>query len=300
MSNKITMCPICKSSRSWVIRFNKSGINLLEDKFKNYSWRLCKKCGNAYPAPAPEINDLQKYWIQNRIETSGGLITEEVWNKRQSQDLMWAERTFKFVKPFVTNKNKEYLDIACGLGANVKFFSDNGWIAEGIDADPNTKKFHDILGINSTIGQIEQIETKKLYDLISISHAIYFITEPGRFIQEVKNMLAMQGLFLVVLSDFFSNLSDGQPGFAHTWYPTPFSMEYALEQEGFLIISRKKIRGSVLILARKDNGKEVSTKRINTLLCYFLHLTQSIRYKLIGRPILWTVRHIKYIVKAIS
>jgi SAM-dependent methyltransferase len=294
------MCPICTSSKSWLIKYKKDGINIQEDKFKNYSWKLCKQCGNAYPIPAPELSDLQKYWDQNRIETSIGEITQEIWNKRQSQDQIWAERTFKFVQPFVSNKKKEYLDIACGLGANVKLFSEKGWRAVGIDADPNTKKFHDLLGIQSTIGQIEQIEVKKLYDLISISHAIYFITEPRKFIQEVKNKLADKGLFLVVLSDFFSNFSDGQPGFAHTWYPTSFSMEYALEQEGFLIISRKKIRGSVLILARKDNGKAFSNIRTNPSLSYFLHLTQSVRYKLIGRPILWAVRNIKYIVKAIS
>lgn len=293
-------CPLCQFNHYWKITFNDEGINKNINRFKNYEWRLCRNCANAYPFPAPTMSDLQIYWDQNRIETSTGEITEEVWNKRLLQDQIWADRTYQFVYPFVKNKKKEYLDIACGLGANVKYFDEKGWLAEGVDADPNTKKYHDLLGIQSKIGQIEQIETKGNYDLISISHAIYFITTPRKFIQEVKNILADQGLFLVVLSDFFSNLSDGQPGFAHTWYPSASSMEYALGQEGFHIISRKKIRGSILILARRDDRKELSNMKVNSFWCYLQHLTQSIRYKMIGKPIILAARRIKRVVKTIS
>ena len=36
---------------------------------------------------------------------------------------------------------RRFLDIGCGLGETVRIFADNGWDAEGVDADPSTAPF---------------------------------------------------------------------------------------------------------------------------------------------------------------
>jgi|GEM_PF-1146046 len=284
----LTACPICEHYEYWLIPFNKASVPVGHSKVSNYQWRLCKNCGSGYPSPPPSLGELQLYWDLNRIENGREAITDEVWKLRLLQDKVWAERTFQFIEPHVAENQRYYLDVACGLGASVKYFETHGWISEGVDADPNVKEFHLKLGIKSIIGQIESVETARSFDLISISHAIYFITNPRAFVARVKNILNINGLFLVVLSDFMSSLSSGQPGFAHTWYPALNPLTYLLRQEGFELVDIRRIRGSILILARNTAASVSKPRARGPYREYLKHLTQRLRYRLFGTSILRT------------
>jgi 2-polyprenyl-3-methyl-5-hydroxy-6-metoxy-1,4-benzoquinol methylase len=286
-------CPLCKFDQFWRIPFNKNGIDKSEERLQYYEWRLCKRCANAYPLPEPTLAELQTYWDQNRVETSEQQVTDQVWQAREAQDLLWAQRAYDFVKPYVSQEQRTYLDVACGLGATVECFQSHGWDAEGIDADPNTKKFHLKRHIRSRIGQIENIEELVKFDLISICHAIYFITEPLRFISRVKQLLNSRGLFLIILSDFNSTLSSGQPGFAHTWYPTQHSLNFLLIKEGFEIVASKKIRGSILILARTADSTESLKFSLIPFFTYLTHLSQRARFRYLGQPLLVLLKKIQ-------
>ena len=298
-SSSIDNCPICQSDQFWKIPFNKSGVNRNESRLKNYEWRLCKDCAAAYPSPAPRLAELQAYWDQNRIETSEGQVTEQVWEVRQAQDLLWAQRAYEFVKPYVDNEQITYLDVACGLGATVEYFQSHGWDAEGIDADPNTKEFHLKRNIRSRIGQIENIDDLVKFDLISICHAIYFITEPVNFISRVKSLLKNRGLFLIILSDLSSTLSSGQPGFAHTWYPSQQSLSFLLSQGGFQIVASKKFRGSILILSKIATANPPIKLTSYPLVAYFTHLSQRTRFFCLGKPLLFISKRIRQLLHKI-
>ncbi len=286
-------CPLCQSDQFYRIPFNDKGVDRAKKRLENYEWRLCKSCANAYPKPAPTLSELQTYWDQNRVDTSERQITEQVWQARQVQDMIWAQRAYDFVTPHVVTAQHTYLDIACGLGATVECFQSHGWDALGIDADPNTKEFHLKRNIRSRIGQIENMEEFINFDLISICHAIYFITDPLNFIRQVKRLLNQQGLFLVVISDFTSNLSSGQPGFAHTWYPTEYSLRVLLQQEGFKVVSTKKIRGSILMLATAEKQDSCRSSTVRVFWTYIAHVSQSVRYRYIGQPFLSLVRRVR-------
>ena len=290
-------CPLCRSDQFWRIPFNKNGVDKNEERLRYYEWRLCKRCANAYPLPEPTLVDLQAYWGQNRVETSERQITEQVWQARQAQDLLWAQRAYDFVKPYVALDQRTYLDVACGLGATVECFQSHGWDAEGIDADPNTKEFHLKRNISSRIGQIENIEELVKFDLISICHAIYFITEPLSFISRVKQLLNKRGLLLIILSDFSSTLSSGQPGLAHTWYPTQHSLNFLLVQEGFEIVASKKIRGSILILSRTTDTTQSLKFTFVPFFTYLSHLSQRARFRYLGQPCLFILKNVRRVLR---
>jgi SAM-dependent methyltransferase len=293
-------CPFCGEQNYWLIPFNQSGAAQADAFAKGYHWRLCKLCGNAYPSHPPELKQLQVFWDANRIEINSDANAEEIWRSRLRKEAVWAQRAYDFISPFLANRAGRFLDVACGLGATVEYFQNKGWIAEGVDADPSTAQHHSKLAIKTTIGQIENIETETGFDLISISHAIYFISDPLAFLDRVKTLLNQEGYLLIILSDFLSNLSDGQPGFAHTCYPSPSAMIHTLCQNGFQFVSQKKIRGSILILVRAS-GVCVSPppKNFPTLI-YAQHITQRLRYNTIGRPILSMARVIRTIRNAFT
>ena len=94
----------------------------------------------------------------------------------------------------------------------------HGWDAEGIDADPSTEPFHRELGISSRIGQLEQLEIGKEYDVIHIAHAIYFVTNPMNFLRMVRERLAPEGLFCIVLADFMASVDPALPSYVHTFF----------------------------------------------------------------------------------
>lgn len=277
-------CPICSHNASWVIPFLDHETGKVVRRNNGYHWRLCRNCGNAYPSTESTLAEMQAYWNKNRVDETEAAVTEEVWLRRQSVSQAWAQRSYDFVMPFVQFDTRRFLDVACGLGETVALFQKNGWQAEGIDADPNAKVFHERLGIRTTIGQVENIDTLSRFDIVSIAHAIYFISEPRRFVKQIWEMLDDGGLFLVVLSDLLSTLNTGHPGYVHTWYPTPESLTYLLEQEGFKVLDCRRSKGSYMVLSQR--GTPVVSPRSYPYRAYLAHLSHAWRYRLIGKPLL--------------
>lgn len=296
-SESAATCPICGGHASWPIPFvdEKSGETL--KRTSGYRWCLCRQCGTAYPFPAPSLPELQAYWDRNRIEGDAAPVTEDVWRGRLQASKVWAQRTYDFVLPHVRSNTRRFLDVACGLGATVALFGEKGWEAEGVDADPNAQEFHQRLGIRATIGQIENVDTANRYDLVGIAHAIYFITDPRGFVCRVRDMLAQDGLFVVVLSDLLSTLCAGSPQYAHTWYPTTDSLTYLLEREGFKVVASETTHGSILVLARKLSGAHARPQG-HPRRTYLSFLSHGWRYRLIGLPTIWLGRRVKRLLGA--
>lgn len=276
-------CPVCGNMLSWTISFFDHETQTVIRRGTGYHWRLCQACGNGFPSPAPTLADLQQYWNRNRIDDAVAPVTEVVWQQRVDASKLWAQLSYDFVMPFVSSSPKRFLDVACGLGETVSLFHEHGWQAEGVDADPGTKVFHERLGIQSTIGQMENVGTESRFDLISIAHAIYFITEPRLFVNRVRDLLNDGGLFMVVISQLLSSLTPSRPAYVHTWYPTSYSLTYLLEREGFKILNCRRIKGSVVLVARKSMPRQPNTYGYRA---FCAHLSHEWRYKLIGKPLL--------------
>ena len=202
-----------------------------------------------------------------------------------------AERSYRLFAPLTGTSAGRFLDIACGLGETVRTFADHGWDAEGIDADPSTEPFHRELGIRTRIGQLEDIEIGSNYDVIHIAHAIYFITDPMKFLRTVRERLTAGGLFCIVLADFMSTLDPALPSYAHSFFPTASSMRYALALAGFDTIFSHREKGSIFLAARP--AAAVEKPSVWPFGIWLLHRTKTLRYVLLGRPAIALVRAIK-------
>lgn len=295
-------CPFCGNSAFRAVPFkDPEGHNTIRRE-AGYHWRCCARCGNAFPFPSPNLPELQAYWNRNRVDLPETSDDVAFWRDRYQASELWAKRTWAFVNPSLRSGTGRFFDVACGLGATVKLFQDRGWHAEGIDANPHTRSFHERLGIRATIGQVEQLQCEGQFDLVSIAHAIYFVTEPLAFIRRVRGLLQPGGLFLVVLSDFLSSYSDNKPAYVHTWYPTAESLAFVLKQEGFTVLRRSRITGSTLILATpaaagvSNNTKMPTGKPLRT---YLAHRSHGFRYFLLGRPRQFLATRAKHIIRTV-
>lgn len=283
------VCPICGEHRFWFIAFAR---NADVERWRaeagdhaDYDWRLCHRCGNAYPAHQPEIGVLQRIWAVNRAdECRTANARKELWAYRRAISRVGAARSFRLFAPLAAKHGGHFLDIACGLGDTVRIFADNGWEAEGIDADPTTANFHRELGIRARIGAFEQAELQGSYDIIHIAHAVYFVTNPMDFLRGVRARLAPGGLFCIVLADFMATADANLPSYVHTFFPTGASMRYALALAGFDVVLNKRQSGSIYIAARPAPAP--STPRISPAAILLLYRTKALRHAALGRPYL--------------
>lgn len=292
-------CCLCNHSRSKPVPFIDPDSGRRVVKSSGYHWRLCMNCGNAFPTQIVSLAEMQEYWNRNRV-LSNVKNEEEIWNIRYRQGDIWAKRTWEILQNHTQKKSGRFLDIACGLGATVKFFQDHGWQSEGLDADPNTASMHKKLGINVTIGQIEQFNYQDRFDVILIAHAFYFITEPLDFIRRVKSMLNENGTFIVLLSNLLSAHSGSGPSYVHTCFPTPESLAFTLQHEGFERCEILCMKGSTYVVAHAAHAEKKLQKNVSgfsLLRTYLMHVTHSCRHKLFGRPRQIIVNFVKKLLK---
>ncbi len=290
-------CPICGATAGWPMHWRpdakieawRAGTG----DGSRYGWRLCRRCGNGYPTAAPDLGVLERVWEAARVvDASDPTRAADLWRRRRDDARTHAQRSYQAFAPLLGVKSGRFLDIACGLGETVRYFVDRGWEAEGIDADPTMLAFHRALDIRTRIGQIEKVEITGRYDLIHIAHAIYFITNPMRFLAELRSHLAPGGLLCVVLTDLTSSLEPSLPSYSHTFYPTPGSMRYALALASFATVLSRRQSGSIYLAARPA---ATALPKVNTTLIHWLHRTSPLRFAVIGR----CIRAIRPIARAV-
>jgi SAM-dependent methyltransferase len=293
------ICPICDSADYWPTHY------LSDPKIERwrreegdedaYEWRLCRRCANAYPSHQPRLRVLQKIWLEHKsIPGLSDAELDQAWAHRRAGVRVIAARAFRLFSPLARTGGCRFLDIACGFGETVKTFADHGWNAEGIDADSSIADVHRDMGIRVQHGQIEEIDVGEGFDVIHIAHAIYFITDPMRFLGEVRKRLVDGGLFCVVLSNFFAHHDPSLPTYAHTFFPSAASMRHALALAGFETVRCKRVSGSIYIAARPASA--IKTPSISPAWTHFLLRTKAQRYALIGRPYLALRRGVKTLV----
>jgi SAM-dependent methyltransferase len=279
-------CPICGATEAWPIAW--SGSTQIEiwraeagDRTP-YAWQLCRQCGNGYPTAQPNLRVLSRIWKAARdVEETNPTRVADVWQQRRNAARAYAERSFRLLAPLAGgDRPGRFLDIACGLGETVRYFADRGWNAEGVDADPAMRPFHEKVAIRSRIGQVEKLEIIGTYDIIHIAHAIYFITDPIRFLDKLRHHLTPNGVLCVVLSDLMSSFAPSLPSYSHTFYPTAASMRYALALTSFAPIFLARESGSIYIAARLGS---VDTPNVHPIVIYWLYRTQQLRFATIGR-----------------
>jgi SAM-dependent methyltransferase len=279
-------CPICKSSESWPITATLApdivGWRAEAGETRPYSWRLCRQCGNGYPSDPPLTEVLNRYWQVDR-NIGANENVDAVWQRRVAMSRVGADRSYKVFAPLYHGRPGRFFDIACGLGETVRKFGKHGWEAEGIDLDTSTLRFHQMSGLRTKIGRFEDEPLTSRYQMIHISHGIYFITEPMTFLRRVRAQLTDDGLFAVVISDFLAAHAQAGPSYTNTFYPCGESMSYALALAGLKPVLTRTFGGDIYIAAQPA---DVPPPRINTERIYRRYRTKNLRFATIGRPYL--------------
>ena len=126
---------------------------------------------------------------------------EEDW-----KDKKYVDRFLKYL-----NKNATILDIACGTGELLKYYSDKGFVSTGIDVaeemvNISRNKVPNAKVIEMSLYNIDKLEEK--FDGISATFALVHIPKEKieEFIKDIREMLNDRGIFFTV---FTTSLKEG-------------------------------------------------------------------------------------------
>jgi SAM-dependent methyltransferase len=289
-----TPCPICQAQRRLAVPFHVNP--QVEDLRREmgdsapYGWFLCENCGNAAPSRQPDRAVLEAYWHTNR-EVSAGDDADALWEYRRAISEIGARRTWDSFAPLMKGGQQgRFLDIACGMGVTVRYFADRGWHAVGVDTNRELKRYHDELGIDTRIGQVENLEFDGKFDLVQIAYALYFITDPVAFLGKIRHHIKDTGHVCLVMADLLSYRDSGGPSYLHTIVTTEESVKNLLSLAGYRVVKTLWISDS-LFVAAEIGDSQVQPPPIGPIL--WRHRSRSWRYALAGRPRQFLARHLK-------
>lgn len=160
-------------------------------------------------------------------------ITELPGDKGSKEQLARLYHRYHFASLFC--KNKDVLEVACGAGIGLGCLAGVANKVVGCDIDKKILRY-----ACDTYKDRENIEIRKadahklpfeenIFDVLLLYEAIYYLSQPERFIDEAKRVLRGDGTLIICTVN--KNWSD--------FNPSPFSTEYFSGPELYQLLSRR-------------------------------------------------------------
>jgi len=213
-------------------------------------WRSCVPgrvkcaCGMVFrPAAECRVSESQ-FW------DTGDYAADPAWMER-----VYGGRREKANRELVETVNRlvhggRWLDVGCGPGYLIKEAQKAGWQASGIDLSRRAVALAQNAGLDAVCGDFPSQAPEGSYDVISLIHALEYISHPKPIVRECRNRLRRGGL-LVVQSKNFSFWSHAERFFrsgSGIWCPqdirsySPTTMTRLLRISGFETITIRPAR----------------------------------------------------------
>lgn len=196
------------------------------------SWNFdrCGRCGSLLLVPRPIAADLRVVYTDHysRRKPAAAGVPPSSWRHRLSHYLTRgflsasfgyhsettvAQRTLGFVLNVLPRRREairlnalqlpyvphgRLLDIGCGLGDVLAQMTQLGWLAEGIDTDPNVVGQARARGLQVQLATLEgQGYADGTFDAVSAKHVLEHVAEPVAFLTECRRVVKPGGRVVI-------------------------------------------------------------------------------------------------------
>lgn len=184
------------------------------------------------------------------------IVTELPCTKSSKEQLERLYQRYHFASGFC--KDKQVLEVACGAGIGLGYLAKTARRIVGGDIDKNNLKFAQEYYRNREKIGLQILDAHELpfpnnsFDVVILYEAIYYLTEPEKFIEESYRVLKKDGMLIVgtVNKDWAD------------FNPSPYSIKYFSVNELYQLINKKfskvEIYGSFLVTSNSVKDKIIS------------------------------------------
>lgn len=204
--------------------------------------------------PLPSKEELQEYYSQRYYQEGRGSYEISYTKEELKYFKLKARLIYKKLGRLRNLKTKRYLlDVGCGEGWVLDHFLQEGHTVKGIDfSEYGLKSFNSHLLPYFEQGDyadfiLRKIKDNQKYDIVMLGNVIEHALDPINLLEMIKDILADQGILIIVAPNDFSvlhqylleNKTIDQPfwlGYPdHISYFNKESMENLLNDQGFLV-----------------------------------------------------------------
>jgi len=159
--------------------------------------------------PAPNASELSKFY-ESYYQTHGDLSKSSVAKYTYETKVLSPLSDIRINRLENLDSPTKYkgwaLDIGCGRGQFLYLLKKLGYSVEGVEPDISSQKYANNLGINSVFtGYIEQFQSEKKYQLITMLDLIEHPLEPMSLLKSANKILAPGGCLLIWTPNGASN-----------------------------------------------------------------------------------------------
>ena len=154
-------------------------------------------------------------------------------------------RAVRFIPVPKRNSELTLLDVGCGRGDFLMRSQYCGYLASGIDFDPETINIANKRGLSAKVCEIQDLPEDVKYDVIILSHVIEHVKDPLAMLREIHLRLKVGGYFYIATPNYNSA---GRKTFGKYWrgcdVPRHFhffnmeKLEFILKDVGFSRVER--------------------------------------------------------------
>jgi SAM-dependent methyltransferase len=163
----------------------------------------CDQCGYIATYPVPANEDLGKYYDSKNYLSHTAAQKGMLNRMYQILRSLNIKRKYNHIVKYKQNGN--ILDIGCGTGELLNYFSTHKWKATGIEPNAEARTF----GTYSYQLDIkDESELKNLtleqYDVISMWHVLEHVPDINHRIEQIKKLLKPDGIIVIALPNINS------------------------------------------------------------------------------------------------
>jgi 2-polyprenyl-3-methyl-5-hydroxy-6-metoxy-1,4-benzoquinol methylase len=217
---------------------------------------VCRQCGLVSHGRIPTDNALELYYSKNYRRDYHGEITPSP--HRVIRAWKNGQRLRQLLEPHL-QPGDHVFEVGAGIGCTVKAFQLAGYDASGVEPNEGFLGFsHNQLRSTVRSGKLNDVDSKKVYDLVLLIHVIEHFNRPSDSLRKIHQLIKPGGRLYIECPNVAA--PHAAPGklfhFAHVYNFTPRTLSMMVRACGFEV--------ETWFSAEHDKELRVLLKRVET------------------------------------
>lgn len=193
MAERLNKCPLCKSG----LFLNYTEIKDHAVSKETFIICKCQNCSLLFTNPSPKEEKIGPYYDFPEYyshEKNNKSITQIVYNKVRDYAVTEKVKLISSLK-----EPGKILDYGCGTGEFLQAAKLSGWNVKGIEPTPKARNQANQLLDGKVIENIELLDEKKKFDVISLFHVLEHIHSLRKTVKRIIKHLKSDGYILIAV-----------------------------------------------------------------------------------------------------